>query len=178
LQSGSDLVLARMKRGYDMATFRTLVADLRRAMPDIAITTDLLVGFCGETEEEFEETLRATEELRFDSAFTFTYSERSGTYAARKMPDDIPEATKGARLERLIAVQRRISAENNAAQVGRTERVLIESISKRSATEFLGRTDGFRSVIVPAGVGVERGAFVDVVIERANAATLFSRLSS
>ena len=157
LQSASDPVLERMRRGYDYATFRALVADLRAAMPDIAITTDILIGFCDETEEEFAETLRAMDELRFDSAFMFAYSEREGTYAARKMPDTVPEAVKQRRLAEVIAVQRRISGEINAAQVGRRERVLVESPSRRSDREFLARTDTFRSVIVPAGEGVFPG---------------------
>jgi tRNA-2-methylthio-N6-dimethylallyladenosine synthase len=173
LQTASDSVLARMRRGYDFATFRRLVADLRAAMPGIAITTDLLVGFCDESEDEFAELLRALDELRFDGAFMFAYSEREGTYAGRKMPDTVPEEVKQRRLAEVIAVQRRITGEINAAQLGRRERVLIESVSRRSADEYLGRTDTFRSVIVPAGPGVAPGALVDVVIARANAATLF-----
>ena len=165
-----------MRRGYDYATFRRLVTDLRAAMPGIAITTDILIGFCDETEAEFVETLRAMEEIRFDNAFMFAYSEREGTYAARKMPDTVPEAVKQRRLSEVIAVQRRVSGEINAAQVGRRDTVLIESTSKRSDREFLGRTEGFRSVIVPAGEGVFPGALLDVVIERANAATLFGRV--
>jgi tRNA-2-methylthio-N6-dimethylallyladenosine synthase len=176
LQTGSDAVLARMRRGYDLAQFRALVAALRAAMPGIGITTDLLVGFCGETEEEFEELLGAQEELRFDNAFMFAYSEREGTYAARRMPDDVPEAIKQQRLARVIELQRRISAEINAAQVGRRERVLVEAPSKRSADEWLARTDAFRSVILPAAPGIAPGVIVDAIIERANAATLFGRV--
>ena len=175
LQTASDPVLARMRRGYDAATFRRLVTDLRAAVPGIAITTDILVGFCDETEAEFAQTLRAMEEIRFDNAFMFAYSEREGTYAARKLPDTVPDEVKQRRLAEVIAVQRRVCGEINAAQVGRRETVLIEATSKRSEREFLGRTDGFRSVIVPAGEGVRPGALLDVVIERANAATLFGR---
>jgi tRNA-2-methylthio-N6-dimethylallyladenosine synthase len=176
LQTASDPVLARMRRGYDFATFRQLVADLRAAVPGIAITTDILIGFCDESEPEFAETLRAMEEIRFDNAFMFAYSEREGTYAARKLPDTVPEPVKQRRLAEVIAVQRRVCAEINATQVGRREVVLIEATSKRSDREFLGRTDGFRSVIGPGGEGVCPGALVDVVIERANAATLFGRV--
>jgi tRNA-2-methylthio-N6-dimethylallyladenosine synthase len=178
LQTASDPVLERMRRGYDYATFRRLVADLRTAVPGIAITTDILIGFCDETEQEFAETLGAMEEIRFDNAFMFAYSEREGTYAARKMPDTVPEAVKQRRLAEVIAVQRRVCGEINAAQVGRRETLLIESPSRRSDREFLGRTDTFRSVIVPAGEGVFPGALVNVVIERANAATLFGRVVS
>jgi tRNA-2-methylthio-N6-dimethylallyladenosine synthase len=177
LQSGSDAVLSRMRRGYTYAEFKELVASLRAAVPGVAITTDLLIGFCDESEAEHEATLQAVREIRFDGAFTFAYSERSGTYAARKMPDTVPEAVKQRRLAAVIAVQRRITAEIHAAAVGGRERVLIESESRRSPDEYLGRTETNRSVIVPRGDGVFPGALVDVAIEQANAATLFgSRL--
>jgi tRNA-2-methylthio-N6-dimethylallyladenosine synthase len=173
LQSASDAVLARMKRGYDFATYRGLVEKLRAAVPHIAITTDLMVGFVDETEDEFAETLRAQEALRFDAAFMFAYSEREGTAAARKMPDTVPEAVKQRRLAEIIALQQRIMAEIYAAQVGRRERVLVEHVSKRSDAEYLARTDAYRAVIVPAGPGVEPGALLDVTIERSTFATLF-----
>jgi tRNA-2-methylthio-N6-dimethylallyladenosine synthase len=173
LQTASDTVLARMKRGYDFATYRELVAALRAAMPAIAITTDLMVGFCDETEEEFAEILRAQAELRFDAAFMFAYSEREGTTAARKMPDTVPEDVKSRRLADVIALQKRITGEVLQAQVGRRARVLVQHVSKRSAAEYLARTDEFRPVIVPAAPGVEPGAFLDVTIARATSATLF-----
>jgi tRNA-2-methylthio-N6-dimethylallyladenosine synthase len=175
LQTASDAVLARMRRGYTYAEFCELLASLRAAIPGVAVTTDLLVGFSDESEDEFAELLAAVEELRFDSAFMFAYSERGGTYAARKMPDTVPEETKRRRLAEVIAMQRRITAEIFAAQVGRRERVLLEAPSKRSADELLGRTDAYRAVIVPGGPGLEPGALRDVVIERASAATLFGR---
>jgi tRNA-2-methylthio-N6-dimethylallyladenosine synthase len=177
LQSASDAVLGRMKRGYDFATFRGLVTALRAAMPGIAITTDLMVGFCDETEEELAMTLRAQEELRFDAAFMFAYSERGGTTAARKMPDTIPEEVKSRRLADVIALQQRITADILAAQVGRRERVLVEHVSKRSTSEFLTRTDEFRPVIIPAGPGVEPGTFHDVTLTRATRATLFGTVA-
>jgi tRNA-2-methylthio-N6-dimethylallyladenosine synthase len=172
LQSGSDAVLARMRRGYDFATFRALY-DKLRAVPGIAITTDLLIGFCDESEDEFRETLRAQEALRFDGAFTFAYSERDGTYAARKLPDTVPAETKQRRLAEVIALQQRISGEIMAAQVGKRERVLVEQRSKRSADELKARTDAFRTVIIPAAPGIGPGALVDVHIVRATIATLF-----
>jgi tRNA-2-methylthio-N6-dimethylallyladenosine synthase len=173
LQTASDAVLERMRRGYTYGAFRALVAALRAAVPQIAITTDILVGFSGETEEEFREILRAQEELRFDSAFMFAYSERQGTAAARKLPDTVPEAEKQRRLAEVIALQKQISTEIMQAQVGRRERVLIEHVAKRSQSQRLARTDGYRAVVVPAGPGVELGALLDVVIERATSATLF-----
>jgi tRNA-2-methylthio-N6-dimethylallyladenosine synthase len=142
-------------------------------MPGIAVTTDLMVGFCDETEGELAETLRAQEELRFDAAFMFAYSEREGTAAARKMPNTVPEETKQRRLAQVIALQKTITGEILAAQVGRRARVLVEHVSKRSAAEYLARTDEFRAVIVPAGPGVAPGALLDVAVTRATSATLF-----
>jgi tRNA-2-methylthio-N6-dimethylallyladenosine synthase len=173
LQSASDTVLERMRRGYDYATYRALVGKLRAAMPSIAISADILVGFCDETDEEHAATLGAQEELRFDSAFTFAYSEREGTAAARKMPDTVPPDVKQRRLAEVIARQQRITGEIMAAQVGRRERILIEHASKRDPDQMMGRTDTFRSVIVPAAPGMAPGAMVDVVITRATTATLF-----
>ena len=134
LQSASDAVLARMKRGYDFATYRRLVDALRAAMPRIAITTDLMVGFSDETEDDFAETLRAQEELRFDTAFMFAYSEREGTFAARKMPDTVPEAVKSRRLAEIIALQQRITA-RDPRRAGRPPRAR----PRRARLEALGR---------------------------------------
>ncbi|MES1171878.1 MAG: tRNA (N6-isopentenyl adenosine(37)-C2)-methylthiotransferase MiaB [Bacteroidota bacterium] len=175
LQTASDAVLERMRRGYTYGQFRELTAALRSAIPDIAISTDLLVGFCDESEEEFQTILRAQEELRFDAAFMFAYSERAGTTAARKMPDTVPNEVKQRRLAEVIALQQRITGEIYRAQVGRRERILIEGPSKRDPSQFFGRADSFRAVLTPAAPGVESGRFVDVVIERATNATLFGR---
>jgi tRNA-2-methylthio-N6-dimethylallyladenosine synthase len=122
--------------------------------------------------------LAALSELRFDNAFMFAYSERHGTLAARQLPDDVPAEIKQRRLARVIEAQRRITAEIYAAQVGRRERVLCESRSRRSAAELLGRTDGFRPVIVPAGPDVKVGSLVNVTIERAGPGTLYGRAAS
>jgi tRNA-2-methylthio-N6-dimethylallyladenosine synthase len=177
LQSASDQVLARMRRGYGISEYRALLSALRRAMPDIAITTDFLVGFSGETEADFEATLQAQAELRFDNAFMFAYSERKGTLAARRLLDDVAPEVKQRRLAQVIEQQRKITAEIYAAQVGRRERVLCESPSRRSATDLLGRTDAFRPVIVSAqGVGV--GDLVDVIIHRTGPGTLYGRLAT
>ncbi|HEY6475980.1 MAG TPA: tRNA (N6-isopentenyl adenosine(37)-C2)-methylthiotransferase MiaB [Polyangia bacterium] len=178
LQSGSDAVLGRMRRGYDFATFRTLAGKLRAAMPSVAITTDLLVGFCDETEEEHAATLRAQEELRFDSAFTFAYSEREGTTAARKMPDTVSPEVKSRRLAEVIALQQRITGEILAAQVGRRERILLEHPSKRGTHQLMGRTEGFRPVIVAAPPGLAPGDLAEVTIVRATTKTLFGTLEA
>ena len=175
LQSASDTVLGRMRRGYDYPTFRALYAKLRAAMPTVAITTDLLVGFCDETEEEHAATLRAQEELRFDGAFTFAYSEREGTTAARKMPDTVPAEVKSRRLAEVIALQQRVTGEIMRAQVGRRERILLEHPSRRGGHQLMGRTDGFRSVIVPAA-GLHPGELVEVTITGATHKTLLGEL--
>jgi tRNA-2-methylthio-N6-dimethylallyladenosine synthase len=173
LQSGSDAVLERMRRGYTVDDYRAIVARLRRAVPDLALSTDLLTGFSGETDDDHAATLALMRELRFDSAFMFAYSERDLTFAAKKLPDDIPPERKQRRLAEIVALQERISAEVFAAQVGRRERVLVHGPSKRDPAQLMGRTDGFKTVILPPGVG-EIGALVDVTIVRATMATLFA----
>ena len=175
VQSGSDAVLDRMKRGYTVADYRAIVHALRARMPDIAFSTDILTGFSGETEDDHAQTLALMRELRFDSAFMFAYSERDLTFAAKKLVDDIPEATKKRRLTEIIALQEAISAEVFAAHVGRRERVLVHGPSKRDPAQLMGRTDGFKTVILPAGVGAV-GELVDVTIARATMATLFGAL--
>ena len=172
VQSGSDPVLSRMRRGYTIGDFKRIVAELRAKIPDIALSTDILTGFCGETEEDHELTLELMREIRFDSAFMFAYSERDLTYAAKKIPDDIPEQIKKRRLSEIIALQETISAEVFAAQVGKTEEVMIHATSKRSNEQVVGRTDGFKSVILPRSCGGP-GDFVRATITRSTMATLF-----
>ncbi|MDB4963143.1 MAG: miaB [Myxococcales bacterium] len=172
VQSGSDVVLERMKRGYTVADYRAIVAALRHAVPEIALSTDILTGFSGETEDDHAQTIALMHEIRFDSAFMFAYSERDLTFAAKKLADDIDEATKKRRLQEIIAVQEKVSAEVFAAHVGRRERVLVHGPSKRDASQLMGRTDGFKTVILPSGLG-SVGELVDVTISRATMATLF-----
>jgi tRNA-2-methylthio-N6-dimethylallyladenosine synthase len=176
LQSASDAVLARMRRGYDVAAYVEIVAALRRAVPGIALTTDILVGFSGETDADHAATLEAMRTVDFDAAFTFAYSEREGTQAARRLPDDVPDALKKARLAEVIALQERISAAKNAAYVGRIEEVLLHAPSKRSPDELVGRTDTFKAVVVPRA-GRAPGELVRVAIERATSATLFGKIA-
>jgi tRNA-2-methylthio-N6-dimethylallyladenosine synthase len=173
VQSGSDVVLDRMRRGYSVADYRAIVGALRRAMPDIALSTDILSGFSGETEDDHQQTLALMRELRFDSAFMFAYSERDLTFAAKKLPDDVAPGIKQRRLSEIVQLQEQISAEVFAAHVGRRERVLVHGPSKRDPAQLMGRTDGFKTVILPAGVGAV-GGLVDVTITRATMATLFA----
>jgi len=174
VQSGSDVVLDRMRRGYTVADYHSIVGRLRAAMPDIALSTDILTGFSGETDDDHAMTLQLMRDVRFDSAFMFGYSERDLTFAAKKLPDDVTPALKQKRLAEIVALQESISAQVFAAQVGKRERVLVTGPSKRDPAQLIGRTDGFKTVILPAGVG-KIGEFVDVTIERATMATLFAR---
>jgi tRNA-2-methylthio-N6-dimethylallyladenosine synthase len=173
VQSGSTKILTDMRRGYTAEDFRTLVAELRKAIPNIALSTDILSGFCGETDADHQATLDLMREVRFDSAFMFSYSQRELTVAARKMPDDVPPDIKKKRLSEIIALQEQISREVYAAQVGKTETVLVHSLSKRSDQQLVGRTDGFKSVILPKGE-LSPGDFTDVTIARSTMATLFA----
>ena len=141
LQSGSSRILKAMRRTYDRDRYLTLVAKLRDAIPGLALGTDVIVGFPGETEADFRETLAVVEEVRYDSAFTFIYSPRQGTEAAA-MAEQVPEEVKHERLERLVEVVQRIAAEKNAARVGSTEEVLVEGASRTDATLLRGRTRG------------------------------------
>jgi tRNA-2-methylthio-N6-dimethylallyladenosine synthase len=173
VQSGSDVVLERMRRGYSIADYHAIVTALRKAVPDIALSTDILSGFSGETDADHAQTLDLMRAVRFDSAFMFAYSERDLTFAAKKLPDDVSEATKKRRLSEIVALQEKISGEVFTAHVGSQQRVLVHGPSKRNPQELMGRTDGFKSVILPAGVGAI-GELVDVTIKRATMATLFA----
>lgn len=173
VQSGSDVVLERMRRGYTVAQYHDIVARLRAAMPDIALSTDILSGFSGETEDDHQATLALMRQVAFDSAFMFAYSERDVTYAAKKLPDDVAPEVKKRRLAEIVALQERISAEKFAACVGRRETVLVHGPSRRDPQQLMGRNDGFKTVILPRGVG-EIGQLVDVTIVRSTMATLFA----
>src|SRR5690606_19408403 len=144
VQSGSQPVLERMRRGYSVDEYYTLVSKIRAAMPDIAMSTDVIVGFPEETEEDYEKTVALIKDIRFDFAYLFKYSQRSGTYAAKKLPDDISEDVKGRRLRHLIEVQENISKEIFDTLIGKTFRVLVEGPSRRDENQLCGRTDEFK----------------------------------
>jgi tRNA-2-methylthio-N6-dimethylallyladenosine synthase len=148
VQSGSSEVLKRMNRGYDRAWYLDRIAAIRRHMPDCAISTDLISGFCGETEEEHRDTLSLMEAVRYDMAFMFKYSERPKTLAARKYADDVPDDVKGRRLEEVIALQMKHAAERNQAHIGQVQEVLLEGVSKRSEQQLFGRNSQNAVVIV------------------------------
>ncbi len=145
LQSGSDEILRRMNRKYSGQDYLLLVKKLREVRPDIAITTDIIVGFPGETEEDFRETLRLCQEVGFDSAFTFLYSVRKGT-PAEKYEDQIPEEIKHERFEMLVDVINQSALEKNRNREGKVERVLVEGLGKKDKNILTGRTEGFKKI--------------------------------
>jgi tRNA-2-methylthio-N6-dimethylallyladenosine synthase len=172
LQSGSSRVLKRMRRTYDRGRYLNLVERLRGAIPDLALGTDLIVGFPGETDIDFEETLAVVEEVRFESAFTFIFSPRAGTEAAA-MPDQVPEEVKHERLERLVDTVQRIAAERNAERVGGVEEVLVEGPSRTDPSLLRGRTR--RNTTVNFVGSAEAGDLVDVLIDGSTSTTLRGR---
>lgn len=162
VQSGSTSVLRRMNRKYDREKYLNLVAKLREKVPGITISTDIIVGFPGETEEEFEDTMTLVDAVGYDSAFTFLYSIRTGTPAA-EYDNQIPEEVKHARFNRLVDAINEGSAAKNAAYVGRVEKVLVEGQSKKDESTLTGRTDGFKLVDFPGDSSLI-GQIVDVEI--------------
>jgi tRNA-2-methylthio-N6-dimethylallyladenosine synthase len=169
LQSGSSRLLKVMRRTYGRERYLRLVGELRAAIPDLALTTDIIVGFPGETEDDFRETLEVVEEVRYDGAFTFVYSPRAGTEAA-VMPDQVPDEVKGDRIERLVDVVQRIARERNEERVGLVEQVLVEGPSRTEPSLLRGRTRRNTTVNF-AGVAV-LGDLVEVRIEGATSTTL------
>jgi tRNA-2-methylthio-N6-dimethylallyladenosine synthase len=169
LQSGSSRILKAMRRTYTRDRYLRLVDEMRAAIPDLALTTDLIVGFPGETEDDFRETVDVVEEVRYDGAYTFVYSPRAGTEAAT-MPDQIPEDVKRDRIERLIEVVQRIAHDRNEERVGRVEEVLVEGPSRTNPSVLRGRTR--RNTTVNFTGGAEPGELVDVQIEGATSTTL------
>ncbi|MGH7144090.1 MAG: tRNA (N6-isopentenyl adenosine(37)-C2)-methylthiotransferase MiaB [Planctomycetota bacterium] len=150
VQSGSDRMLRRMKRGYQIATYRETVAAALKHVPHLTLATDVIVGFCGETEEDFQATRRLLEEIRFHTTYVFKYSPREGT-PAMKLPDDVPQAVKEARNQELLTIQRAIVKEKQAAMRGTVQEVLVEGRDERNPALWLGRTRGNRTLAFSAG---------------------------
>jgi tRNA-2-methylthio-N6-dimethylallyladenosine synthase len=172
LQSGSSRLLKVMRRTYDLDRYLALVDRLRAAIPDLALGTDIIVGFPGEREEDFTQTLAAVEEVRFDSAFTFIFSARTGTEAA-ELPDQLPYELKQERLERLVDVVQRIAAERNSERIGGVEEVLVEGTSRTDPSRLRGRTR--RNTTVNFAGAAQPGELVHVEIDRATSTTLGGR---
>jgi tRNA-2-methylthio-N6-dimethylallyladenosine synthase len=171
LQSGSDRVLSLMNRNYSLDHYMRIVDDMRRILDDHSVSTDLIVGFPGETDDEFRATLDAVRNIRFDEAFMYAYSPRLGTKAA-SLEESLIREEKLARLNELIALQREISREKLRARIDRTERALVESISKKSASEVMGKTFLNHTVVLP-GAEDDIGRLVSVKITGLKGATLY-----
>lgn len=175
VQSGSNKILGLMNRKYTREWYLDRVAAMRKLMPDIAIGTDVFCGFSDETEEDHQETLSLMSEVRFDMAFMFKYSERPGTVAAKRMPDNVPEDVKVRRLSEIIALQNQIANESNQNDIGRTFEVLVEGFSKRSKEQLFGRTSQNKVVIFPRE-GRHIGEFIKVKVLSASSATLIGEV--
>ena len=170
-QSGSDNTLRLMNRKYTREDYLRKVEAIRRIIPDCGLSTDIFVGYHNESEDDFQQTLSLVREVQFDSAFMFKYSERPGTYAAKHLPDNVPEAEKIRRLNELIALQTEISAQRNAAEVGNVFDVLVEGFSKRSRQQLCGRTEQNKMVVFDKG-NHHIGQTVRVKITDSTSATL------
>ena len=175
LQSGSTNVLKTMRRTYTAEAYRELVAKMRDRIPNLSISTDVIVGFCGETEADFMETYNLMAEIRYDSAFMFKYSSREGTLAYKTLDDDVSEEEKGGRLKEIIALQESISHEINQGLIGETVEVLVEGESRRDPDRYQGKTDGFKTTVFPKE-NSEVGDIVRVKVESVTAHTLIGSI--
>lgn len=175
LQSGSNTVLQRMKRSYTREWYFERVEAIRSIIPNCGISTDVFCGFCGETEEDFNETLSAMEIAKFDASFMFKYSERPGTFASKHLVDDVPEEVKLQRLSRMIDLQNRLSLESNLRDIGREVEVLVEGYSKKSNNDFFGRSSENKVVVFPKEQA-KIGSLVRVKVKDATSATLLGEM--
>ena len=175
LQSGSTRVLKTMRRTYTAEAYRELVAKMRDRIPNLSISTDVIVGFCGETETDFMETYNLMAEIRYDSAFMFKYSSREGTLAHKTLDDDVSDEEKGRRLKEIIKLQEGISLEINQGLIGETVEVLVEGESRRDPDRYQGKTDGFKTTVFPKEDS-EIGDLVCVKVESVTAHTLIGSM--
>lgn len=171
VQSGSSVMLEKMRRKYDREWYLERVRKIRSVIPDCGITTDVIAGFCGETLQDHQDTLSLMEEVVFDSAFMFAYSERPGTLASRKYPDDIPYQEKTRRLNEIIALQGRMSLKSNEKEIGKEFRVLVEGPSKKNPDELCGRASNNKMCVFPS-LGEKPGDYTHVKVESVTSATL------
>ncbi len=178
VQSGSDVMLEKMRRRYTREWYLDRVRKIREVMPDCAITTDVIAGFCGETEQDHQDTLGIMREVGYDYAYMFAYSERPGTLAARNYPDDIPPEVKNRRLTEIIDLQNELSLESNTRDVGKTFEVLVEGPSKRDPSDLCGRNSQNKMCVFPApgDTDIRPGTYVTVRILSCTSATLLGEL--
>jgi tRNA-2-methylthio-N6-dimethylallyladenosine synthase len=173
-QSGSSRILKLMNRKYTREWYMDRINAIRKIIPDCAISTDMIAGFCTETEEDHKESLSLMEWAEFDFAYMFKYSERSGTKAARKYKDDIPEEIKSRRLSEIIALQNKLSLKSKRADIGRIFEVLVEGRSKKSDENLFGRNSQNKVVVFPKA-NINKGEYVSVLVEKTSSATLIGR---
>lgn len=176
VQSGNSDVLKRMNRGYTREWYLERIDAIRRIMPDCAISTDVITGFCGETEEEHQDTLSLMEKVRYEMAFMFKYSERPKTLAERKFEDDIPDELKGRRLQEVIALQMQGAAQRTKQHVGKVQRILIEGTSKKSEEHLQGRNSQNIVVVFPKTMDCAPGDYADVLANDCTSVTLIGEL--
>ncbi len=174
VQSGSSAMLEKMRRKYDREWYLERVRKIRSVIPNCGITTDVIAGFCGETAQDHADTLSLMEEVVFDSAFMFAYSERPGTLASRKYPDDIPYEVKTERLNEIIALQGRMSLKSNEKEIGRRLKVLVEGASKKNAEELCGRASSNKMCVFPSR-GEKAGDYCEVEVVSVTSATLICK---
>ena len=177
-QAGSNEVLKRMNRGYTREEYLSKIDKVRKAVPDIALTTDIIVGFPGETEEDFVQTLDLIEKVGCDNAFMFIYSERDMTYAKKNLKDDVTKKVKSERQKRVIEQQKISGLEQIRNETGKTRKDLVESLSKKRKNELMGRTEHNRIVIFEKVEGVKPGDYVDVLIKSAHGITLLGEIKN
>ncbi len=177
LQSGSDKMLAKMRRQYDRAEFLNIIQQLREKIPGIGLTTDIITGFVGESEQDYQDTLSLVKEIRFDHAFMFSYSPREGTEAFAE-PETLSQEEKSQRLSGLIDIQNQITIENLDNMLGKEEEILLEGPSHRNKSEWIGKTGSFKKVLVPHEEGFFPGHFVQVKITERRGMTLAGKVIS
>ena len=176
VQSGNSRILEMMNRTYDRPWYEQRIEAIRRILPEAAVSSDIITGFCSETEAEHQDTLSIVEWANFSMSYMFFYSERPGTLAARKFADDIPEETKKRRLNEIIRLQTAISLRHNQADIGKTFEVLIEGNSRKSDQDFCGRNTQNKMVVFPKNAGLQPGDYVQVRIKSATSATLLGEI--
>jgi tRNA-2-methylthio-N6-dimethylallyladenosine synthase len=176
VQSGNSRVLEMMNRTYDREWYINRIDAIRRIIPECAISTDVITGFCSETDEEHKDTLSMMDYVHYDFAYMFMYSERPGTLAAKRYADDIPDAVKSARLREVVAKQQQYSYIRLQLQMGKVQRVLIEGFSKKSDKDYCGRSDQNAMVVFPVDENYKPGQYVNVMVERTTTATLIGKI--
>ena len=174
VQSGSSIMLEKMRRKYNREWYLERVAKIRSVIPDCGITTDVIAGFSGETEQDHNDTLTLMEKVVFDSAFMFAYSERPGTLASKKYPDDIPYEVKTKRLNEIIELQGRMSLKSNEKEIGKTVKVLVEGPSKKNPSELCGRASNNKMCVFPSK-GEKAGDYCEVEVVSVTSATLICK---